>query len=154
MEQTLNYIQTAIYVFLILVAFRIGWKIFLFYSRVTHIKGFTDYVAILEYHMKKAYEIIHKDRILIYSLEASKLPDSEFEVVTRDFVNLVTKFIGPSLKKDFIKFYGNEDTFIFNMVEYFNTRYEEDSIRKQSIDDMSSMENMPGIQNYEQGTGT
>jgi hypothetical protein len=154
MEQTINYIQIVIYTILTLIAFRIGWKIFSFHTRVTQIKGFGDYIAVLEYHMNKAYEIIHKDRILIYSLEASKLSDGEFEVVTRDFVNLVFKFIGSSLKKDLIKFYGDEDTFTFNIVEYFNTRYEEDSIRKQTIEEMSSVENMPEVQTYEQGTGT
>lgn len=155
MEQIINHIPFVISAFLVLVGLLMGWKVFSFYKRVTHVKGFADFVAVLEFHMNKAYDMIHKDRILVYSLEASSVPDKEFQVITQDFVRLVIKFIGPALQKDFISFYGNESTFIFNMVEYFNTRYEEDSIRKQTLDDISSSEeSLPGVSTYEQGTGT
>ena len=153
MEQIFNNIHIVVAVLMGILVLRIGWKMFMYYIRLRHIKDFADYVAVLEFHMNKAYDIIHKDRILVYSLEATRLPDSEFETITHDFVNLVLKFIGPSLTQDFTTFYGNEDTFIFNMVEYFNTRYEEDSIRKQTIDEMSSIDNIPEVQTYEQGTG-
>lgn len=151
MEQILNYIPMLIIAIVVLIGFRMGWKWFLFYKRVTHVKGFADYISVLEFHMNKAYDLIHKDRILVYSLEATKLPDEEFQAITQDFVRLVIKFIGPELKNDFVSFYGDENTFIFNMVEYFNTRYEEDSIRKQTLDDMSD-QNLPGVSTYEQGT--
>jgi len=152
MEQIIN--NSSIFLIFIfgLIFLRVGWKIFDFYKRVTHVKDFADYISVLEYHMNKSYDIIHKDRILVYSLEATRLPDKDFEAITHDFVRLVIKFIGPALHKDFIEFYGNEDTFFFNMVEYFNTRYEEDSIRKQTIDDMSDMDsNITEVQNYEPG---
>lgn len=154
MEQIINNSSIFLTIVFGLIVLRIVWKMFLFYKRVTHIKDFADYVSVLEYHMNKSYDIIHKDRILVYSLEATRLPDKDFEAVTQDFVRLVIKFIGPALHQDFIEFYGNEDTFFFNIVEYFNTRYEEDSIRKQTIDDMSEMDNITEVQNYEQGTGT
>ena len=106
--------------------------------------------------MNKAYDLIHKDRILVYSLEGMRVKDDEFVKISQDFVKLVLKFIGLSLKEDFVNFYGNEDTLIFNMVEYFNTRYEEDSIRKQTIDEISSDndQNMPEVNNYEQRSTT
>lgn len=139
MEQIIN-ITPLLFLFVIFLGLFIVWRIFKFTKRVIHIKGFADYVSVLEYHMNKSYELIHKDRILVYSLEATKVPDEEFAVITEDFVRLVLKFIGPALKSDLISFYGNEDTFIFNVVEYFNTRYEDDAIRKQSIDELSSKE--------------
>ena len=43
------------------------------------------------------------------------------------------KFLGPKLIEDYSYAYGNFDTFLFNITEYFNTRYEEDEIRKESI---------------------
>jgi hypothetical protein len=103
-------------------------------SRMT--EKFTDYVSVLEYHLVKAYDIIYKDRILIYSLEATKVDDKEFNIISKDFVYLVLKFIGPNLKDQFVELYGNEETFIFNIVEYFNTRIEKDEIRERAKENL------------------
>jgi len=102
-------------------------------KRIEIIKNFPSYVTVLNYHLERAYEIIHKDRILIYSLEATRLTNAQFDAVTKDFINLVLKFLGPKLIEDYSYAYGNFDTFLFNITEYFNTRYEEDEIRKESI---------------------
>jgi len=99
---------------------------------INKIEKFESYVAILEYHMKKAYDIIYKDKILIYSLEAVKINDIEFNVVSKDFAVLVMKLIGDNLKEEFIELYGTEETFIFNLIEYFNSRFENDEIREKA----------------------
>jgi hypothetical protein len=85
---------------------------------------FDSYAGILNYHMEKAYDIIHKDQILIYSLEATGLPEEEFEAATKSFGKLVIKMLGPMLYRELVYLYGNEETLIFNMTEYFNTKYE------------------------------
>jgi hypothetical protein len=82
--------------------------------------------------MKKAYDIIYKDKILIYSLEAVKINDIEFNIVSKDFAILVMKLIGDNLKEEFVELYGNEETFIFNLIEYFNNRFENDEIREKA----------------------
>lgn len=102
--------------------------------REQFIRNFTYYATVLEYHMEKAYEIIHKDRILTYSLEATKLPDSEFNEVTHQFARLTTKMLGPTLYKEFVELYGNDSTLFFTMVEYFNSKYEDDAVRQSSLD--------------------
>jgi hypothetical protein len=99
---------------------------------INKIEKFESYIAILEYHMKKAYDIIYKDKILIYSLEAVKINDIEFNVVSKDFAVLVMKLIGDNLKEEFIELYGSEETFIFNLIEYFNSRFENDEIREKA----------------------
>lgn len=96
------------------------------------ILNFTLFNGILEYHMIKAYDIIYKDKILIFSLEATKMNDLEFNVVSKEFVLLVFKFLGPVLKEEYIEFYGNEETLIFNIIDYFNRRIENDEIREQA----------------------
>lgn len=155
MEQIINLIPLAVYTLIALICLRIIWKGFMFFVRAKHVTGFADYIAVLEYHMNKAYDLIHKDRILVYSLEGMRMKDEEFNTVSQDFVKLVLKFIGPSLQNDFEKFYGDQDTFIFNMVEYFNTRYEEDSIRKQTMDEISSSDDQENqeVIHYEQRPG-
>ena len=103
-------------------------------SRMT--EKFSDYITVLEYHLTKAYDIIYKDRILIYSLEATKVNDKEFNTISKDFVYLVLKFLGPSLKDQFVELYGNEETFIFNIVEYFNNKVEKDEIREKAKENL------------------
>jgi hypothetical protein len=108
--------------------------------RAQFIKDFSDYTTVLQYHMEKSYDIIHKDRILTYSLDAVTLTDKEFNKASQDFARLVIKFLGPMLFKEFVFFYGNEDTFTFNIMEYFNTKYEDDEIRKSSLENLTETE--------------
>ena len=104
------------------------------------IKDFTDYTAVLQFHMNKAYDMIHKDRILVYSLEATKVPEEQVNVISKDFITLTEKLLGPRLHKEFIFLYGNYETLAFTMAEYFSTRYEDDAIRKDSIAEMMESE--------------
>jgi len=104
------------------------------------IKNFADYTAVLEYHLSKAYEMIHKDKILIYSIEATKLPDKEFNRFSKDFARLVEKMLGKRLLKEFIYLYGGYDTFLFNVIEYFNSKYESDEIRHAAMENVMESE--------------
>ena len=96
------------------------------------VKSFDLYISVLEYHMKKAYEIVYKDKIFIYSLEGLKINDQEFNAASKEFVILVFKMVGPKLKEEFEELYGNEETLIFNLIEYFNSSFENDQIREQA----------------------
>lgn len=125
------------------------WKIYKKFLKIKYVKSFVDYVAVLEYNMNKAYEIIHKDRILVYSLDAQRVRDEDFSAITHDFANLVIKIIGPTLHSEFVTLFGDEETFIFNLIEYFNTRYEEDEIRKQSLEEISNDNQSEEMVNYE-----
>ena len=98
--------------------------------------NFANYTAILSYFMEKAYDVIHKDKILIYSVEATKLPDEEFNIYTKEFIKLVEKLMGKKLVKEFVFFYSDYDAFIFNVVEHFNSKYETDEIRKTAMDNV------------------
>jgi hypothetical protein len=108
------------------------------------IRDFADYTSVLQFHMEKAYDMIHKDRVLVYSLEATKVPEDEINDISKDFITLTQKLIGPRLLKEYLFLYGNYETFVFMMAEYFSTRYEEDEIRKSSINDMMESDS-PGI---------
>ena len=133
-----------IYVILIVISISIvssfGIAIFKHLRRLHCVKNFVDYIAVLEYHLNRAYELIHKDQILTYSLDGSRVKEEEIDKVSADFARLVIKLIGPVLYKEFINLYGNDDTFMFTILEYFNRRYEDDEIRKQAIDDIASKE--------------
>jgi hypothetical protein len=98
---------------------------------------FDSYAGILNYHMERAYDIIHKDQILIYSLEATGLPEEKFDAASRSFGKLVIKILGPMLYKELVYLYGDEYTLIFNMTEYFNTKYESDAIRETALENLS-----------------
>jgi hypothetical protein len=109
-------------------------------KRENMIKNFESYIAVLQLHMDKAYNTIHKDQILIYSLEATTLKDDDFQIAIKDYVKLVEKMIGPTLLKEFIFLYGDYDTFVFNVADYFNSEYENDEIRKASVNEMMESE--------------
>lgn len=120
-------------------------------KRESVIKNFDSYIAVLQYHMEKAYNMVHKDQILVYSIEATTLPDAEFQKASFDFIKLVEKLLGPTLAKEMVFLYGNYDTFVFNLAEYFNTRYDEDEIRKTSVSEMMDTEVEPEGSTYELG---
>ena len=117
-----------------------AYVIFKYLKRLNYMKNFNAYVAVLEYHLEKAYDIIHKDRILAFSLDAYRVPDDEYEAITHDFVRVVQKYIGPTLLKEFVQLYGNEDAFLFIILDFFHRKYEEDEIRKSAMDNITQQE--------------
>jgi hypothetical protein len=104
----------------------------------TFIKSFESYAITLEYHLKKAFDIIYKEKILIYSMEATKLDPSQFKTTSRDFISLTLKLLGPTLTEEYEFLYGNKETLYFVIAEYFNSRYEQDEIYKTSTSDLMS----------------
>jgi hypothetical protein len=74
--------------------------------------------------------------MLIYSLEAMRVPDEHFIVFTKDFITLVLKLMGKKMEKEFSYVFGNTETLIFNITEFFNSKYEEDEIRRDSLSAM------------------
>jgi hypothetical protein len=111
---------------------------------------FESYMTLLHYHMEKAYDIIHKEQLLIYSIEATKVGDKEFNKAAADFALLTRKMLGPKLTSEFVDLYGDEDTFVFNMVEFFNTKYESDEIREGAVNAMMDSEDEEEIKYGEQ----
>jgi len=143
MNELVNLIPFGIIIFLIIVCMVYASNFFKHMRHERYLKSFVDYASVLDYHMQKAYDIIYKDRILVYSLEAMRIKDSDFNAIIQDFARLVIKFLGPTLHQEFLYLYGDQDTFMFNMVEFFNTRYEEDEVRKSSISEISQKEDSP-----------
>lgn len=117
-----------------------AYSVFRYIKRLYYIKNFNAYVSVLEYHMEKAYDIVHKDRILAYSLEAYRVPEEEVDGISQDFVRLVQKYIGPTLLKEFVQLYGDEDAFLFIILDFFNRHYEDDEIRKSSMENLTQEE--------------
>ena len=101
---------------------------------IEYVKNFEPYNVTIMFFMEKAYDVIYKDHIMIYSLEATKIDDDQFQTAAQEFAKLVLKMMGPNFVKEFISFYGTEDTLLFNLIHYFNDKYESDEIRRQSVD--------------------
>ena len=100
------------------------------------ISSYDLYMKILNHNMDKAFNIIYKDRILIFSLEAITPDAKEINRIAKDHARLVLKLIGPSLHNEFILLFGDEETFLFNITEYFNERFDEDEIRSATQDNL------------------
>lgn len=107
-------------------------------KRTRYIRDFAKYISVLDYYMEKSYDMIYKDRVLTYSLEALKPNESEIDGIVQDYVILVQKFLGPMLQKELIFMYGDRETFIRNLVEYFNSKFEDDKVREASLEDVTN----------------
>lgn len=105
-------------------------------QNLQYVINFETYTGVQSFFVERAYDIIHKDRMLIYSLEATKIDDKQFNQFAKDFANLVMKLMGPMLTNEFVNLYGDEDTFLFNLMEVFSTKYEGDEIRKDAIENL------------------
>ena len=112
-------------------------------KRETIIKNYESYTAVLHYNMDRAYERIHKDHILVYSLDATTLSDDDYRKASLEFIKLVEKLLGPNLTKEMVFMFGNYETFVFNLAEYFDKRYDEDEIRKTSLNEVMENEVEP-----------
>ena len=110
----------------------------IFYKKnnVEKIKEFASYLTFLHYHMDRAYDIIHKDHILIYSIEGVKLEEEKLIIATKQFIKITLDFMGPTMIQELVDVYGDEDTLLLNITEYFSTKYEDDSIRDDGIKDI------------------
>jgi len=109
-------------------------------SRSFCIEKYESYIVSLDYFCKKAYDLIYKDKIMIYSLEAMALNNVQYNAVSKEFCSLVFRFLGPSLISEFIDFFGDDKTLMINILEYFNTNYENDKIKEEATSSMMGKE--------------
>jgi len=100
------------------------------------VNNFENYIVAFEYYLQKAYPIIYKDRFLVYSIEATKPSTEEYSAGAKAFAGLVLKMMGTNLKDKLIQLFGDEDTLIFNIVEFFNDKFENDTIRSSAVDNL------------------
>ena len=105
----------------------------LYQKRQSYVDKHEQYMKVLDYYMEKAFDIIYKDRILVYSISGTKPDDKDIKQNSIDFAKLTLKLLGTTLTEEFIYLYGDEDTFIFIIVEYFNTKAEHDEIKQSTI---------------------
>jgi hypothetical protein len=100
------------------------------------IQNFVAYESLLKYFMEKAYDLIYKEEIMIYSIEAMGMKEEDIDKVAKKFTKLVLKFLGPRLVSEFSYLYGNDETLFLQIADYFNSKYESDEIRKSSIEEL------------------
>jgi len=120
----------------------VSLRIFYDIRKIKYVKEFNSYLAVLEFHMEKSYEMIYKDRMMIFSVEATKVTDDQFNEYAKEFAVLVLYFLGPMLHKELVNLYGNEETLFFNIIEYFNVKYENDEIRESSMDNLMNKDQL------------
>ncbi len=111
-------------------------KLIRYYFDIVRIKNYESYLAVLDYYMKRAYSIIYKEQILIYSIEATAPTPELLNKAMKDYLNLTLKMLGPKVKQQYVDFFGNEDTLYFNIIEFFNSNIEHDEIKKASVENL------------------
>lgn len=107
-------------------------------ERSKFVENFPSYKLVLDYFLERSYDIVNKDKMLLYSIEATKVTDEQFIEYSKDFAKLTMTLMGPMLQKEFSNLFGNEETFFSNLMEFFSTKYEDDAIRKTALDGLIS----------------
>ncbi|MHA1866643.1 MAG: hypothetical protein ACTSXD_01095 [Candidatus Heimdallarchaeaceae archaeon] len=133
------YILIAASLLLVLMGFTF-YRIYYSKKREQNIINFENYITVLTYYLEQAYEVIHKDEILTFSLEATRLPENEYDQALKKFIRLVEKMIGKNLLKEFVFFFGNYDTFLFNIATFFVSKYDSDAIREAAMEHVMDTE--------------
>lgn len=106
------------------------------------VTNFTNYEAILQYHMDKAYDIIYKHDIVIHSLDASQPPESEYSAILKKFLSLSFKLLGKRLTEELSYMYGSLESLSCVVSLYFYSKLESDEIRKISVDNLIGLESV------------
>lgn len=104
------------------------------------VEKFAEHIVLLHHHMEQAYSVVYNDRLFIYSLEATKVDDAEFALASKDFINLTVRMLGTVLYDYLVDFYGSADNLFFIIASYFNTKYEEDEIRRDAQNEFMDSE--------------
>ena len=98
-----------------------------------YVNNFESYMSILEYNMQKAFDIVYKDKILVYSIEGYRPNEDQIDSFAKEFTILTLTLMGNSMANELTEMFGSDATLYTNMVEYFNSRFETDEIRQATI---------------------
>jgi hypothetical protein len=109
-------------------------------SQLNTIKEYKTLLGIFEYILKKSWDMIYKENIFIYSLEATKIKKEDIEKVSKDFGKLTLKLMGSNIKESLIQLYGDEETLLINIMEFFNSNMENDILYKATTQNMMESE--------------
>ena len=109
-------------------------------TNIQYVINFSSYKIVLDYFLERAYDIVNKDKMLLYNIEATKVSDEQFNEYAKEFAKLTIVLMGPMFQKEFSNLFGNEETFFSNLMEFFSTRYEDDSVRKTAVESLVSEE--------------
>lgn len=137
----MSYSILAIIIVVLLLLITAFINVFSWVKKYFYATKFQTYVAILNYHMEKAYEMVHKDKILIFSLEAVRPSEKDVDAAAKEFCKLTIKFLGPMLYQELKNVYGTHDALLFTMIEYFSSQYESDEIRNASVESLAAKQN-------------
>lgn len=124
---------------LIVILFFLLRKLYIDYKDNYRILKYSDYYGVLTFFMDEAFNFIYKDRIIVYSVEATKMSDDELQKSFHDFVLYIENLMGPKIKRFYLDLFG-EESFYKNLYHYFIYRVENDEIRKAAQTDMINSE--------------
>jgi len=71
---------------------------------------------------------------MVYSVNATKLVGKELDEIKKEYCDLTLKLLGPKLTRDLREVYG--DSLLFNILLYFEEKYDEDEIYSATVNKM------------------
>lgn len=130
--------------------FSFAFLFMLYFLLLSHIRAkrrqffiieFANYQTATLFYLEKAFDLIYKDRIMVFSIEGTRPDKNEFDQISKDFCKLFLKLLGPTIYEELVHFHGDIDTLILIATEYFNNRSENDEIKESSINSLMEKDN-------------
>lgn len=111
------------------------------YQQIINTNKYTanDIMSILGMFMDKSYETIYNSDLIHYIVNNDKPNVQQQETIERNYIKTCFMFMGKNNKKMFIKFFGDEETLIINIICYMRKKYNDDGLTK--IIDQQTQEN-------------
>jgi len=101
---------------------------------IERLKIFEKYETLLALYTEKAYQVIYKDHIMVYSVEGMSPKEEDIVEIQKLYLSLLLEIMGPKLVNEMLNYYGNDDALYKNALIYFDSEYENDAIKKSAID--------------------
>jgi len=81
-----------------------------------------SYVELYEWFLEKAYDIVYRTHVMVYSSEGLNPSAADIESAKRNFVKLTREMMGSTIEQELIQFFGSEQTLTENTILYFQEK--------------------------------
>ena len=100
--------------------------------------SYKDMLELFDYFLSKSYDTIYEMDLITHITNNTSLNPDERETYERNFIKRCMLYMGKRNLKMFIKFFGDNETVMINMLRYIRKRINEDGLSKIIQDQQSN----------------
>jgi len=134
--ENIDWFTIALYIPMIGVVLSILSIIKAYLTNIVNLKricNYENYETLAEYYYQKAYTIIYKDNILVYSVEGMSPKEEDVKKIQHKYLELIVDLMGEWMIEQFERYYGDRHAFYINALTFFDINYEDDAVKESAI---------------------